>query len=120
MRRGPKPAKSKVESKPPVGRKSSKDDGARVRDLEKRLAEAIEREADALGQLQTSNRELVEAHEQQTATAEILRIISASPTNLQPVLETLAKSATRFCGADDALIFRLEEAGLRLATHHGP
>src|SRR5262252_3352254 len=40
MRRGPKPAKSKGESKPSVARKSPKDDAARVRDLEKRLAEA--------------------------------------------------------------------------------
>ena len=47
MRRGPKPVKSK-EAKPPVARKSPKDDGARVRDLEKRLAEALEREAEAV------------------------------------------------------------------------
>ena len=47
MRRGPKPAKSK-EAKPPVARKSPKDDGSRVRDLEKRLAEALKREAEAL------------------------------------------------------------------------
>lgn len=40
MRRGPKPTKSK-EAKPPVARKSPKDDGARVRDLDKRLAEAL-------------------------------------------------------------------------------
>jgi hypothetical protein len=39
MRRGPKPAKSKA--KPPVARKSPKDDGERVRDLEKRLAEEV-------------------------------------------------------------------------------
>ena len=42
MGRGPKPTKSKVVAKPPVARKSSKDDGARVRDLEKRLTEALE------------------------------------------------------------------------------
>ena len=43
MRRGPKPAKSK-EAKPSVGRQSPKDEAARVRDLEKRLAEALKRE----------------------------------------------------------------------------
>jgi hypothetical protein len=48
MRRGPRPAKSK-EAKPPAARKSPKDDGARVRDLEKRLAEALEQ--------QTANRQ---------------------------------------------------------------
>ena len=40
MRRGAKPAKAKVEAKLPVTRKSPKNDDARVRDLEKRLAEA--------------------------------------------------------------------------------
>ena len=70
MRRGPKPAKSK-EAKLPVARKSPKSDGAGVRDLEKRLAEA-------LGQLQMRTRELAESQEQQTGTAEILRIISSS------------------------------------------
>ena len=47
MRRGPKPAKSK-EAKPPVARKSPKNDDARVRDLEKRLAEALRDKAEAL------------------------------------------------------------------------
>src|SRR5262245_48931330 len=47
MPRGPKPAKSK-EGKPPVTRKSSKNEDARVRDLKKSLAEALNREAEAL------------------------------------------------------------------------
>jgi signal transduction histidine kinase/putative methionine-R-sulfoxide reductase with GAF domain len=112
MGRGPKPAKSK-EAKPAIPRKAQKHPDTRVRDLEKRLAEAVE-------QLQTRDRELVEALDQQTATAEILRVISTSPKDLQPVLDAVAKSAARFCGADDGEIFHLLGEGLKVSAHHGP
>ena len=87
-------------------RKRPKSEGPQVPDLEKRLAEALKREAEAL--------------EQQTATGEILRVISSSPTELQPVLEVVVKSAVRFCGADDAIILRLDGENLWAAAHHGP
>jgi GAF domain-containing protein len=112
MRRGPKPAKSK-ETKPPVARKSPKDDGSRVRDLENRLAEARE-------QLQTRDRELTEAQKQQTATAEILGAISRSTTDLQPVLETVARNASRLCGASNISLYRAEGTQMRKVAEHGP
>ena len=71
-------------------------------------------------ELEARNRDLSEALEQQTATAEILRVISTSPTNLQPVLDTLAASAARFCGSYDGSIFHLDGNTLRLGAHHGP
>src|SRR5262249_10570258 len=80
-----------------------------------------------LHELQEKNRALTQAHaqvteslEQQTATSEILRVISTSPTTLQPVLDTVVVSATRFCGASDAVLFQSEAGRLRAVAHHGP
>jgi two-component system NtrC family sensor kinase len=64
--------------------------------------------------------ETKEALEQQTATADILRVIASSPTDLQPVMEAVAESAARVCGATDSSIFRLDREHLRLVARHGP
>jgi signal transduction histidine kinase/HAMP domain-containing protein len=64
-------------------------------------------------------RELSEALEQQTATGEILRVISASPTDVRPVLEAVAENAARVCGATDALILRVEGDNFRRVAHVG-
>jgi signal transduction histidine kinase len=71
-------------------------------------------------ELAEANAGLTEALEQQTATSEILRVISGSPTDVQPVFEVLAEAAVRLCGAIDAAIFLVDSETLRLEAHHGP
>jgi signal transduction histidine kinase/DNA-directed RNA polymerase alpha subunit len=63
--------------------------------------------------------ELKESLEQQTATSEILGVIASSPTDIQPVLDTVAQNAVRVCGAEDALLWRLDENILRLVAIYG-
>jgi GAF domain-containing protein/DNA-binding response OmpR family regulator/anti-sigma regulatory factor (Ser/Thr protein kinase) len=69
--------------------------------------------------LEERNRALSEALEQQTATAEILRVIASSPTDLQAVLNAVAQNAARVCGANDANIFRLDDEGVHGVAEYG-
>ena len=70
-------------------------------------------------ELQVRNRDLTESLEQQTATAEILSAISSSPTDLQPILDTVAQNAGRVCDATDALVLRVDGAFLQLVANYG-
>ena len=70
-------------------------------------------------QLESRERELAEASEQQTATAEILRMIADTGANLQSVMDTIAENAAKLCDAADAVVWRVDGDIRRVAAHFG-
>src|SRR5262245_34889579 len=92
-----KTKKGKVGAKRPAVRKPPKDSVGKPRDLEKRLAAALE---------------------QQMATSEILRVISSSPTDVQPVFATILRRAVQLSGALRGGVFHFDGELLHLVAHH--
>src|SRR5262245_30105997 len=103
MDRRTKPKKGKAEAKRPLSPKSAKEPVRKIRDLEKRLAEALKREAEAL--------------EQQTATSDILRTIAHTQTDVQPVFDAIVRSAQRLLHTHSAALRRLVGEDLIAAAY---
>jgi len=81
-----------------------------LNELRQRTTDLTERTAD-----------LTEALEQQTATSEVLQVISSSPGELEHVFGTMLDNAVRICGASFGNIYRWDSGALRLvATHNTP
>jgi GAF domain-containing protein len=67
-------------------------------------------------EVQARTRELTESLEYQTATSAVLNVISRSPSQLQPVLDTIVEIAGRLCNSENAFIFKLDDDKFRLVT----
>src|SRR6516225_8040235 len=63
-------------------------------------------------------RELNEAHEQQVATADVLKVISRSRTDVQPVFDMIAESARRLCDGQFCFVYRFDGQLLHFVAHH--
>ena len=68
---------------------------------------------------QQRTRELTESLEQQTATSDVLRVISSSPTDIQPVLETIGERAEKLCDAEISVVSIVDGELINLASIHG-
>ena len=90
-----KPAQTKVAAKRPPARKPRKSETSKLRELDKRLAEALE---------------------QQTATSDILRVISRSPTDVQPVFDTIAAAVLKLCRGTSANVVTFDGKLLHVAA----
>ena len=71
-----------------------------------------------LNELRQRTADLSESLEQQTATSEVLKVISSSPGDLQPVFQAMLENATRICDAVFGNIYRREGDGLHLVASH--
>jgi signal transduction histidine kinase len=119
MGRRAQSAKGRLDAERARAVKPPKKEGSRVRDLEKRLTESSEREKTTGKLLQEKTLALTAALEQQTATSEILRVISDSRTDAQPVFDVIVRNAARLCDAVFSGVALRDGDQLTLPAAHG-
>ena len=93
--------------------------GQRTRRPKARNAPTRRSDTDFKDQVAALRRELKEAREQQTATSEVLKVISSSSGKLEPVFDAMLANATRICGAAYGTMWLREDSKLRNVAFHG-
>jgi len=73
-----------------------------------------------LRELRQRTEDLSETLQQQTATADVLKVIASSPTDVDPVLRSIVENACELCEANDAVVLLRDGDDLRFRAHHGP
>jgi signal transduction histidine kinase len=113
-----KPAKAQqtIKAKRGAASKAARRRGSSAADLERQLDLRTCELNKAQKKLDVRTRELAEAIEQQTATTEVLRVISSSPGELEPVFNAMLENATRICEANFGGMFLYEQDVWRLVA----
>src|SRR5262247_847406 len=102
-----------------VSKKKKSPRATELSQLKKEVQRVTEQLKSCQRELESSNTELRESLAQQTTTGEILRVLASAPTDLQPVLDTVAESAARLCDSVDAQIWRVEGDMQRKVASYG-
>jgi two-component system, NtrC family, sensor kinase len=100
------------------GRPKRQDLVQALAEREAELLEARRQNTRLFDELQTRSQDLTEALEHQTAASEVLSAISRSPTEVQPVFDAIARSATELCGATSGGVDLLDRGLIRLVSHY--